>query len=260
MISMSNLVALRNYTIQLRQMERNDRSFALSLQHNCLELFPTNNHDGGGSWGVTYLSSFFKVMGNPLLQQSMNKHNNNKSSSSSSSFQMIVLGSALGNACVWPILAFGFTSCYGFDIMDTCIEKSKELIVAVPGPGGALIQERAQFHKLDVVNNIDLVQQFISAGKGDGSDDAENHNNKMTIVWSNDYAWGTQSQAHIETKMFDALKSGDALILYRPPHTFGDGLDIDDNSNTKCKWSRGGKINHIPLSWNTNSTMYILIK
>lgn len=199
-------------------------------------------------------------MGNPLLQQSMNKHNNNKSSSSSSSFQMIVLGSALGNACVWPILAFGFTSCYGFDIMDTCIEKSKELIVAVPGPGGALVQERVQFHKLDVVNNIDLVQQFISAGKGDGSDDAENHNNKMTIVWSNDYTWGTQSQTHIETKMFDVLKSGDALILYRPPHTFGDGLDIDNNSNAKCKWSRGGKINHIPLSWNTNSTMYILIK
>ena len=40
--------------------------------------------------------------------------------------KVVVLGSALGSACVWPTLAFGFKS-VGFEMLPSCVEASRTL-------------------------------------------------------------------------------------------------------------------------------------
>jgi len=243
--SVESMVALRSYTLQMRDIETKDTEFALSLQKDSLELFSSTVE--GSTWGVTYLSSFFQVMGNPLIQQSMNSNNNpTNNKKKKKNYQMVVLGSALGSACVWPATAFGFQA-VGFDIMDTCIDTSNRLIESVAGKGGELLRERVEFRKIDVLQEIEEVQTAINNNTNCGNDDDDDET--MNIIWSNDYMWGEEAQLEVENKAFEAMRTGDVIVLYRHPHT----LQIN-------KWSRGGKIENVAVSWDVHSTMYVLIK
>lgn len=221
-----SVATLRSYTHKLRDVETKDMAFALSFQNQNLDLFPSSST--GGAWGITYLSSFFQVLGNPLIQQNM---------SSKNKFKMVVLGSALGNACVWPAAVLGFTA-VGFDVMETCVRTSNKLVESASGKGGDRLREKVRFRNIDVLQEMEKVQAEIES-----SDD------EMSVVWSNDFSWGKQEQIQVENGAFKAMSSGDVIVLYRPPHTLGIN-----------KWSRGGKINNVAVSWNVRSTMYVLVK
>lgn len=82
----SNIVALRSYTLALRELETADESFAMMFQLESLETFGANS--ACGSWGVTYLSSFFKVIGNAYVQKALSRDG--------AGGKFVVLGSALG--------------------------------------------------------------------------------------------------------------------------------------------------------------------
>jgi len=224
--SPESVVTLRNYTLKLRDIETKDKAFALSFQRESLDLFPSSSE--GNAWGITYLSSFFQVLGNPLIQQNMSKKKK---------FKMVVLGSALGNACVWPAAAFG-CSAVGFDVMETCVHTSNKLIESVAGAGGDRLRENVRFRNIDVLKEIEEIQAAIDCC-GD----------EMSVVWSNDFSWGEHAQIQVENKAFEAMRSGDVIVLYRPPRTLGVN-----------EWSHGGKISNIAVSWNVRSTMYVLVK
>ena len=219
----NNILALRKYTLAVRDTEGLDSTFALDLRRSSLETFGASSSSLGGSWGLTYLSSFFRVFGNPHVQRSLRRDE--------ASGKITVLGSALGNACVWPTAAFGFNS-VGFDLLGCCTEKSDEIVDGLLGEGGRRIRERVEFVNEDCLSERGRAEM-----------------EKADVIWSNDFSWPKGVQESVEEVAFASMPSGAALVLYRPPRL----LD-------KLKWTTGAKINGIPTSWDPALSFYVLVK
>ena len=211
-------VALRSYTNALRNMEAHDKSFAISLWSESLDRFPSDYEQG--SWGVTYLESFMRVYGHPMLQKSLCGVINEGRKPTVS-----VLGSALGNTAVWPSLAFGFKST-GHEALDCCATKSNELLQNLKGRAGD-----------EARSNVTLIHGDAFDADLEGSD----------IIWSNDFQWGEEAQREVEAKAFEALSPGRCLVLYRRPKD--DGLNWSERVVTRAS-----------VSWDPELPVFILLK
>lgn len=191
-----SVLQLQAFTKALRTAEATDSSWALEQQEESLARFPSGN--GAGDYGVTFLPSFFRVIGHPAVQSAL------RSVSPSVPPKFVVLGSALGAACVWPSLAFGFRST-GFDILDCHVSLARGLLqqliavdvggdqapegpssmATVPAPDLDSLQQLVKFERLDVVE--DLKAGLLDGTEGKSRVLAEVR--EATVVWSNDYSW-----------------------------------------------------------------------
>ena len=121
------------YTLALREKEANDAEWLLLQQEDALDVFP-DSFDSG-AWGVTYFHSYFHIFLHPTIQNSLRSllaNHNGGAGGLGEQIELhkrpppkvVVLGSALGSACVWPTLAFGFKS-IGFEMLPSCVEASR---------------------------------------------------------------------------------------------------------------------------------------
>eukprot|EP00658_Telonema_sp_P-2_P071415 TRINITY_DN60677_c0_g1_i1.p1 TRINITY_DN60677_c0_g1~~TRINITY_DN60677_c0_g1_i1.p1 ORF type:complete len:162 (-),score=7.83 TRINITY_DN60677_c0_g1_i1:169-654(-) len=156
---------------------------------------------------------------------------------------MVVLGSALGAACVWPALGCGFRA-VGFEKLPVCVAASRELAASShhvldymyksqvqrerPGP-------LASFYESDVLEDKHRVATELK--------DAD-------LAWANDFAWGSRAQRALEEVALRELPVGGMLVLYRAPQLRG---------NSEFEWRLGAKLT-VPTSWTPHAEMHILVK
>merc|ERR1711865_115637 len=232
------------YTAALRAKE-NDASWLLNQQLESLAHFPKSNE---GAWGVTYFQTYFRVFHQLSIQKAIRSMLNSQQAARP---KVVVLGSALGGACFWPALAFGFRA-VGFELLPGCVEEAKAL-ASKGEPLLKFLHERsgqsgepqsvAEFRCVDVVEQSEEVQLEMA---------------DAAVVWVNDYAWPTAAQQRVEEMALHALPTGGVLVLYRPPHSAGYLRNANETPGP-VRWVDGGRV-RAATSWDPELEMHILIK
>jgi len=235
------------YTTALRAKE-NDSEWLLKQQVESLELFPSSND---GVYGITYFQSYFRVFNQSVIQKALRAQLLDGQTQTAAP-KVVVLGSALGGAAVWPALAFGFRAT-GFDVLPGCVEAAKR-IAAVTEPALKYLHTHcgragdapscAEFHCVDVVKDNTVVSQDLK---------------DATVVWANDFTWPKEAQRCVEETVLQALPEGGVLVLYRPPHTAPYLWDSSSAIPVGSHWEDGGRV-RIATSWDPNLEMHLLVK
>jgi hypothetical protein len=224
---LQDALGIRNYITSVRTIEGKDKTFASNLLFEGLAKFPGSLDTG--NWGITYTEGMFRIYGHPLVQAALK----NAVATSSSPPKVLVLGSALGTACVLPALAFGFKA-VGYDALTTCIDKSKELASKVKGEAGEKLNKLVSFESGNIFDGETTAKEVSS------------QISESTVIWSNDFSWSKAQQSEVEIAAFNNLPVGGVLVLYRSP-------------NEKLRWRDGLKIK-LPTSWDPELPAYVLIK
>ncbi len=156
------------YTKSLRTKE-NETEWLLELQLQTLQYFPSCLD--AGAWGVTYFQSFYSIFGHPNIR------------ALACPFpvppfppKIVVLGSALGSACVWPALLFGCRA-VGFEVLPCCIEESRRLAAMTMSDSGSPLM--IKFESVDVIAEQARVKSELR---------------DANIVWVNDFSWPIPDQ------------------------------------------------------------------
>ena len=162
-----------------------------------------------------------------------------------------MLGSALGAACVWPALAFGF-SATGFEKLACCVEESQQLATVADPVLQYLAKPVASWE--DAAAPAPAIANFVCADVVADAALVAPELADAAVVWSNDYAWPQDVQRKSEELAHASMAPGSVLVLYRPPH-----LSVGPSGAGEGAWEDGGRL-QVPTSWAPQLQMHLAIK
>lgn len=200
---------------QLRDVERNT-TWQVARLMECGNVFGAQESTKFTcAYGISWFDTAWQpVMAHPLVEKALS------AARADPNARVVVLGSALGEHCLYTSLLLGL-KCVGYDLLcDTNVAVANGLV-----PRGA----EAEFHCADAVEGADFTGAYL--------------------VWALDVVWGPKLHRRIEQRLAAELPAGAVAVLYRPPAWRGVGALTEHADALR-----------IGVSWNTNLSATFLEK